>query len=234
MNASLALMILACIAQFGCATGKVSTVDEVHQVAVDRKMGVADAIAVVDVSGTTRAARDCIEGELRTALKNAAIIPSDRFQDAFFPWLEPNVTPDDTESLLKLMGQPLVRRRLHELGVRYIVALRGGTTHEGHTWGGAVYGPGAGIIVGGAHERFQTLLGARILDLQRIQSVAQVEAEGKGEFAAGMLVIIPYAYGKSSVKAACATIAQRVAAYFTGTPQGLPEPVETKKGPSER
>jgi len=213
----LTMVLVIALGASGCS-GAVSRVEELREVAPER-IATGDAVTVVGLSGVVDDTLNCIAGELTNALPEIAVILPRRFRDAMFPWFEPDLAPTDTESLSKRMLQPMVKRRVEELSIRYVLVVESAIDLKETGWGGAIGGPGGAIIIGGAGLSERTTLSANILDLRRLRSVDRIEAEGKGGVGAGIIVIIPYAYSVSSMKAACETIAQRVAGYVSGAPQ---------------
>ena len=215
------LLIILGIAQFGCGlTGEVSSVDEQRQV-LPETIASGDAIAVVGIGFVMEDTLNCIDTGLRDRLFGVPVIAPHEFRDKLFPWFEPNIAPEDTESLSKLMLQSKVKQRIDDLHVRYVVTIKGQTSvlPESH-WGGVFGGaPAGGVIIGGVDWEETTDLTAGILDMKQIRHVGQIRAVGKGVTAGGIIVLLPYAYSVSSLKAACKTIVERVVAYVTGKPQ---------------
>ena len=214
-----ALLLAASFVLFGCGvTGKVSRVDEQRQIAPAR-IASGDAVTIVGLVGIRDETLDCIDDELRGLLGDSQVIRHAEFRDRMFPWFEPDLAPTDTGSLGKRMLQPLVAQRIAELHVRYVVTIGGGETsvQEG-SWGGGFGNPYA-IVIGGAYSTEKIMLSATLLDMRQLRSVGRIEAEGKGGSRMGVIVIIPYAYSVSSEKAACQSIARRIADYVTGKPQ---------------
>jgi len=211
-------LVAAAFALVACGvTGKVSRVEEQRQIA---PAGIAsgDAVTIVGLVGVRDETLDCIDGELRGVLGDSHVIRHAQFRDRMFPWFEPDLAPTDTESLGKRMRQPLVAQRIADLHVRYVVTIGGAMSVQEGSWGGGFGNPYA-IVIGGATTTEKTMLTATLLDMRQLRSVGRIQAEGKGGSGMGLIVIIPYAYSVSSVKAACQSIAGRIAAYVTGKPQ---------------
>lgn len=216
-------LIILSITQFGCGvTGDVSSVDEQRQVTLE-PIAPGDAIVVVGLGFVTEDTLNCVDTKLRSALSGVHVIGPNEFRDKLFPWFEPNVAPEDTESLSKLMVQSLVKERLDDLRIRYVVTIKGGTSVLPESdWGGGIGGAGPGVYIGGAEWEETTTLTAGILDMKEIRLVDQVSAVGHGVTAVGIIALLPYAYSVSSLKAACKTIVERVVAHVTGKPQSPP------------
>jgi len=199
----------------GCGLpGWVSSAREERAVAPD-PIPAGAAITVVGLADVTEETLDCIDSELRAALSATRVIPPKAFRESMFPWFEPHLAPTDIGSLEQLMRQRKVKERVDEMRLHYIVTIRGGTYASG---GDAGISP-IGIIAYGTER---TDLTAGILDMTRMRSVDQIEAAATGGAGGGFIVIAPFAYSFSSMKAACQAIAERVVAYVSGGSQIAP------------
>lgn len=223
----------AALALGGCGlTGSVARVEETRH-AAPQVVAADEAIAVAGLLGVDDETLECIDGELRGALAGMRLIRPREFRDAMFPWFEPELAPTDTSSLSRYMVQPAVKQRVEDLRVHYVAVIEKAMIVKGSNWGGAIGGPGGAVIIGGVGESERTILTAHILDLRQFRRVGRIETEGEGSASIGLIVIIPYAYSVSSLKAACQSIAGRIAAYITGKPQappvGEPRPPEPEQ-----
>lgn len=218
LRAIAACSLAAAFVLFGCGvTGKVTRVEEQRQIA-PAAIASGDTVAIVGLVGVRDETLDCIDRELRSLLGDSHVIRHAEFRDRMFPRFEPDRAPTDTKSVGKRMRQPLVAQRIADLHVRYVVTVGGATSKEEGSWGGGFGNPFA-IVIGGGYSTQKTMLSATLLDARQLRSVGRIEAEGKGGSGVGLIVIIPYAYSVSSMKAACRSIAGRIAAYVTGKPQ---------------
>lgn len=207
------LQATAALALGGCGvTGSVSRVEEARHTA-PQVVAAGEAITIVGLLGVDDETIECIDGKVRSALPDMRVIRPREFRDAMFPWFEPELAPTDTESLSKRMLQPVVKRRVEDLGVHYVAVIGKTMRVQGDSYGGFLLSP---IFIGGGYQSETTALTASILDLRQLRSVSRIETEGEGGSGAGLIVIIPYAYSVSSLKAACQSIAGRIVAVLKG------------------
>ncbi len=206
MKAVALFLVFLSIFVLGCTgAGEISRVDEERQFS-PKMLAPGDAITIVRLTGIGEGMLECIDSAIRDALPEVHVISPADFRDSMFPWFEPNNAPGDTESLSKLMHLPIVKQRIDVLRVRYVVTISG-AIH--------VQAPGPRI------EESITL-NASILDLRKIQSVADIEVTAEGSGGMGLIVVIPYVFIPASATIACEAIAERVVAYVTGEPQAPP------------
>jgi len=209
------LLVILGVALSGCGLpGWVSSAREERAVAPD-PIPAGEAITIVGLAGVTDETLACIDSKLRAALNATRVIPPKAFRESMFPWFEPHLAPADTESLEQLMRQRKVKERIDEMRLHYIVTISGATYASGGDAGITPIG-----IFGYGTER--THLTAGVLDMTRMRSVDQIDAAATGGAGGGFIMIAPFAYSFSSMKAACQVIAERVVAYVTGGAQIAP------------
>jgi len=207
------LLMTTALALGACGTtGSVSRVERARQTA-PQAVAAGEAITIVGLLGVDDVTIECIDREVRGALPGMRVVRPKEFRDAMYPWFEPQQAPTDTESLSKYMLRPVVTRRVEDLGVHYVAVIEKTMRIEDDTYGGFLLSP---AFIGGGYHSETTALTASILDLRQLRSVNRIEAEGKGGFGMGLILVVPYAYSVSSLKAACQSIAGRIAAIFKG------------------
>ncbi len=222
MKAVALFLVFLSIFVLGCTSaGEISRVDEERQFS-PKMLAPGDAITIVRLTGIGEGMLECIDSAIRDALPEVHVISPADFRDSMFPWFEPNNAPGDTESLSKLMHLPIVKQRIDVLRVRYVVTISGATHTQTDGWGGVVGGPHAAVIITGVETEESITLNASILDLRKIQSVADIEVTAEGSGGMGLIVVIPYVFIPASATIACEAIAERVVAYVTGEPQAPP------------
>jgi hypothetical protein len=121
----------------------------------------------------------CVE---KTILKNRPdqLFVDDRtFKDALFPWFETNTAPKTPADLPKLLARPLVKDKISELGVRYVIFIAGDTTGspaDAHGLSDITFAGWWGL-----HwwDR-ETSLAAIVWDLKKAEEVCKVEATASG------------------------------------------------------
>ncbi len=142
------------------------------------------------------------------------IIPARQFRDSLFPMFEPTTAPRTEEQLAATLSQPLVRAKIAQLNIRYLITVSGGTSSE-EDWGVTFVYP---LPLGAASVGKQSSeLSASIWDLKQGTSAgaAQVTASGVGRFA--MVTIVPVLIMiPRTEKAACRELGNQLIAFLTG------------------
>lgn len=188
------------------------------QDAVIGQLSQGEALAVVNVA-TSDDILECVCRELRKAEANLRVLAPATFRDATYPWFEPDIAPTRTEDLATLLARPLIKDKISELGVRYVVALSGQTTYQTQRWGGVIgggtYPRGAAFILGGTETDKQTKISAAVLDLSEVRLAKKIDVSAEGEGAAGMIVFIPYVFLPPATEViSCEALADRIAAFL--------------------
>ena len=200
-----------------CATSTV----EVQDTRPGLRGGIAadESLTIVSVSSSiSEDVLKCVEDSLRGEAPALIVVPSRKFRDSMFPWFEPSTMPGSDDHLAQLMGKPSVRQRVMDLGLRYVVALSGGTYTAGNdSWGGCAGGYAAAACVGGMTIDMKTDLTAAILDLTSSQSVGEIEATGAGTSGAGLILLLPYFFISSTETYTCRALAHSIARFVSGS-----------------
>ena len=130
------------------------------------------------------------------------------------------------------MQRRLVRDKVSELGVRFVIGIRGAHSAITKRWGGGV-GPQFGGGIGGQTTHKSTSANLVILDLERSNTVARLSASASGTGDAGFIVVVPYfSPVPDTEKIVCEDIGERVVALLQGNPQ--PESNKTAPGRDSR
>ena len=83
---------------------------------------------------------NCVGNRLRGYQPPIEVVTMDNaLRLEFFPWLEPSTGPKTSEALRAWIDDPAIRDKMHELGVRHLLAFQGGTSTNV---------PGGGILCG--------------------------------------------------------------------------------------
>lgn len=123
----------------------------------------------------------------------AHVVPELEFMNGFYPWFEPRTAPMSLERLEALMQKPLFSQRLRETNLRYIVWVDGKTeTVDKMGSISCAVGPGgAGCIGFGTWDDASTYE-ARVWDLQKMDTVAEISAEASGtSYMPAVIVPVP-------------------------------------------
>ena len=192
----------------------------------------ADGEAVTVLSATEdRTGRDDIADCLREGLEEAdppvRVIPAGAFRDAFFPWFEPETAPKSDEDWSALLARPLVKARVAEFNVRFLLDVQGSHTE------GEVKGVEA-VAVGAVAAEVRDRVTAKLRDLKGATSIgaAAVESAGHNVLVHVMLygvIILPM-----TETAACRELGRQLAAAFNGASATTPAPARETATPARR
>ena len=192
----------------GCIHVKI---EETRQVAA--AVGAGEGVALIarpqqQGVSSERAFLDCLENQLASAAmqpagQSQALVPvagkfrlvsHQAFVDSVYPWLEPSTVLIDADFATALLSRPGVRERIAKSGVRYVVAIDGGTsvTQKSGSISCAI-GPGGGGCLGVAFWKKQSGYEANIWDLERGVSLGTVGTDVSGNSVfIGALVPLPF------------------------------------------
>jgi hypothetical protein len=200
--------VLAAAAVAGCIHVKI---EETRQVAA--AVGSGEGVALIarpQQQGVSSESEflDCLENQLAGAAAPAAadastvvpangkfrLVPHQIFVDSVYPWLEPSTVLIDADFATTLLARPGIRERLAGSGVRYIVAIDGGTNVVQKSGSiSCAIGPGGGGCLGVAFWKKQSEYEASVWDLVRGVSLGTVGANVSGNSVfIGALVPLPF------------------------------------------
>ena len=188
--------------------------------------GVTVFSAVEDRTGQDDIA-DCLRERLEKADPPVRVIPAGAFRDTFFPWLEPGTAPKSDEDWSALLARPLVKARMAELAVRFLLEVQGIHT-EGETKGVEA------VAVGAVGNKVRDRITAKLRDLKGGTSIgtAAVESAGQNLFVHVMIygvIVLPM-----TETAACRELGRQLAAAFNGTSASMPAPFRETVAPDRR
>ena len=117
-------LVIAALFLGGCVT---ATVQEVRE----RATGIVGSETVVVLGRRSRPSNDeteidfirCVADNLGSDRVN--VLAEQEFVDATFPWFEPRTAPVNANELPALLEEPLLAKRLDQLGLRYVVWVQG-------------------------------------------------------------------------------------------------------------
>ena len=161
----------------------------------------------------------CVRGAIEGADTNIRIIAAKDFREALYPWLEAGVS---AEVITELMEKPLTRNRIEEMGVRYIVAVWGGTGSERDNLGeGPFYVGKDGALMCGYAGCLGLMAWKRTSDLSAVvwdlksgirAGTIDVEVSGTNVMPA---FILPIPLIAPTETAACSEIGDHLARFIT-------------------
>jgi hypothetical protein len=160
-------------------------------------------------------AMSCAGERLRHGDPPIEVINIDDVRLAFFPWLEPSTAPKTPEELHALLEDPAIQQKMAELGIRYLMAIEGGTTQEEHggMWCGVGPTGGGGGCLGFVWGNRESSYVATIVDVTRPHESRDIAGKHAGHyyvpaFALPIPLIAP-TQGK-----ACEQLAEHVRQFF--------------------
>lgn len=172
----------------------------------------------------------CVRRALHRTSPTLRMIPPQEFRDALFPWFEPGTAPGTPEQLALLLEKPLLQDAITRLGVRYVISVRGSSTHgdsKGAIFCGAGYGGGG--CLGFAWVDRESTMSAVVWDLEQPLSSGTVDITVSGTIYVPAF-ILPIPIPVFTETRACTEIAQRLAQFLgSGGPQ---TPTRPWPGPS--
>lgn len=141
---------VAAIAVFLAVSACVTEVRHQETVEVVPRYEADGGMAVVGVSEADGDLADCVALALAKKRPPASIKKEDAFRSALFPWFEPATRPDNPADLSVVIAKPLVKARLAQIGVRYLVAVEKGARlgEEDLLAGGSYLGPDGAMLCG--------------------------------------------------------------------------------------
>lgn len=235
----LARLLLPCLALGalgGCMHVKIDESREVEAVVGSNENVVLLAKPQLRGVGSESGFIDCLEKQLLghsvpesdgkgvvvgSAGRHFRLVPHQAFIDSLYPWLEPSTAPTDVEFARILLARPGVRERVAASGVRYVVAIEGGTNVSNESGSLACAATLAGgACIGATFWKKQSDYQARIWDLDKGVSLGTVGADVSGN---SMIIgaIIPVPIVAPVQHTACKRLAGQLDHFLTGGDLGL-------------
>lgn len=159
----------------------------------------------------------CVANRAEGGSNGLAVMSEETFIDQLFPWFEPRRAPSNIEELGGLLDQPLIRKKVEDLGVRYLVWVGGRTERVDQS--GTVH---CAMATGAMPACFGFLswegeaeYEANVWDISKGVSVGKLSSEASGtSFIPAIIVPLPFIAPVQS--AACTTLASRLKDFIGG------------------
>ena len=169
-----------------------------------------EAVAVVsgafnDASKTPA----CVSESLHAYNPAIRRIPPEEFRDSLFPWFEKATAPTSEEELAAVVSRPLVKAKLAELNLRYLVRV-----HEPSTSEGGLKGPHIGMMGVGWAER-ESEITADVWDLEKAKHVGSARVNTSGHNVLATWIIISGVFLPATETTACQELGRSLAALLT-------------------
>ena len=156
---------------------------------------------------------DCVSKKINTA--NVRVVDEQTFIDSIYPWFEPRTAPKGLPRLKRLMQENVVRERVKQQNIRYLVWLDGSTETMGQ--GGSIscaVGPAGGGCFGFAQWDKISTYDATIWDLVELTEKGRLRVDSEGtSYLIGAVAPIPLL---TPVKSdACGSLGNQLKKFFT-------------------
>ena len=167
--------------------------------------------ATITGDDTEQAFIDCVAEKTAKGRDGIEVISNQEFIDAFYPWFEPRIAPDEVEDLENFSDNAKIQDRIDTLGIRYIIWIDGATTriNQNGSVQCAVATGGIPACFGFLSWRAESIYEAVVWDVEREISVGKLSAESKGmSFVPAVVVPIPFIARTQS--SACTSLADQI------------------------
>ena len=156
---------------------------------------------------------DCVSKKINTA--NVRVVGEQTFIDSIYPWFEPRTAPKGLPRLKRLMQENVVRERVKQQNIRYLVWLDGSTETMGQ--GGSIscaVGPAGGGCFGFAQWDKISTYDATVWDLVELTEKGRLRVDSEGtSYLIGAVAPIPLL---TPVKSdACGSLGNQLKNFFT-------------------
>ena len=165
---------------------------------------------------------DCVADKTGTGSAALNVIPPQQFLDTFFPWFEPRTAPRETKDLVGYLDNPLLAKRLRDVGLRYIVWIEGQTQRvdQSGTMQCAIATSGVPACFGFLSWDGESNYEATVWDVETGVTVGKLSSEASGtSFVPAIVVPVPFIARVQAT--ACRSIADQIQSFITGND---PEP----------
>ena len=195
----------------GCVT---ATVEQVRQ--TQTLLGDGDSIVVIGRRNRPNQEEaeldfiDCVSRKMSTGVDRVSMISEQEFRDAVFPWFEPRTAPLNTTDLPALLQEPVLAKRMDEMGLKYLVWLEGSTrrTSQGGSLSCTVTPAGGGCF-GFLSWENDSSYEASIWDTHTAKTAGRISSDAAGtSYMPALVVPIPLIARLQS--SACSSLAEQL------------------------
>ena len=158
---------------------------------------------------------DCLNRSLSKKQDQFNIISTTEFQNIFYPWFEPSTAPQNIEDLPKVLGKQIIKDKLDELEIKYLVKVTGETKTNASSGAlSCAAGPGGGGCFGFAWWDDTSSYEASVWDLSQEASVGSLSANVSGTSVIPAIVI-PIPILARTQANACEGLTQQIVGFFS-------------------
>ena len=157
---------------------------------------------------------ECLNKNLKRKQNKFNLIPTNQFKDNFYPWFEPSTAPQNAEQLPKFLNKDIIRNKLDDLKIKYIINITGETTTNSSSGAlSCAAGPGGGGCFGFAWWDDTSSYKASVWDLNQAVAVGNVSTSVTGTSVIPA-VIIPIPILARTQSNACDELSDQILAFF--------------------
>lgn len=167
----------------------------------------------------------CVSESLHASNPAIRRIPPEEFRDSLFPWFEKATAPRREEELAAVMSRPLVKARLEELNLRYLVEVNDPSTSEG-----SFKGPHL-ILAGVGWAERESEITASVWDLKEAAHVGSARVSTSGHNVVATWIIFSGIFLPATETTACQELGRGLAALLTG--EDAPPEVSIEEPPRQ-
>ena len=158
---------------------------------------------------------DCLNRSLSKKQDQFNVISTTEFQNIFYPWFAPSTAPQNIEDLPKLLGKGIIKDKLDELEIKYLVKVTGETKTNASSGAlSCAAGPGGGGCFGFAWWDDTSSYEALVWDLNQETSVGNLSANVSGTSVIPAIVI-PIPILARTQSNACEGLTQQIVGFFS-------------------
>jgi hypothetical protein len=209
--------LVAAVALGGC--GSTTTVDDYRPTSEPIDIGEGEKVAILGRRDAGHYETDtdfieCIGAKMNHS--DFQVMSEREFIDALYPWFEPRTAPKHLKRLKRLMQEPMIREKVLQEKIRYLVWLDGEV--ESHGMAGAMscgMGPAGAGCFGYTSWDKNAMFEAIVWDLVDLTEEARIRVDSEGtSYVIGIVAPIPLLTPVESQ--ACAGMGRQLQSYFTG------------------
>jgi hypothetical protein len=158
---------------------------------------------------------DCLNRSLSKKQDQFNIISTTEFQNIFYPWFEPSTAPQNIEDLPRVLGKQIIKDKLDELEIKYLVKVTGETKTNASSGAlSCAAGPGGGGCFGFAWWDDTSSYEASVWDLSQEATVGSLSANVSGTSVIPAIVI-PIPILARTQANACEGLTQQIVGFFS-------------------
>jgi hypothetical protein len=215
MQKTIVTFLVAAAFLGGCSA--ITTIDEFRPSTAPIEIGAGEKVVVLGRRDaghyeTDRDFVDCVGGKIRSP--HILVMPEQDFIDTIYPWFEPRTAPKHLAKLTRLLEEPIVRERVDDQHIRYLVWLDGQTQTQDQAGSmSCALGPAGGGCLGFSLWEKASVYEAIVWDLTELTEKGRVRVDSSGtSYLIGIIAPIPIL---SPVKSdACDGLGKQLKSYF--------------------